>query len=220
MRRILHDRLDATLLRKATRHESPIKEHSWNERKTRTTRREELYSVVWATPMSRLATQYGLSGNGLAKICRRLSVPFPPRAYWARKAAGKKVAQTALPAIRPELPSQVTIAPSLPTSPSPQMPTELEHALIDARRVTAALKVPGRLAHPHRIVAAWIEERQRSREQAKRCHRSGYLPPDFPAIERRRHRLLSVLFNILEKHGYAPISTMILPAGVPLSIAA
>lgn len=172
-------------------------------KKSVTLSREELYSLAWATPMSRLATQYGLSGNGLAKICRRLNVPYPPRGYWARKAAGKKVVQTALPAIRPGLPPQVTIAPSLPTSPSPEMPAELKHALADARRLTAGLKVPGRLAHPHRIVAAWIEERQRSREQAKRWDRSEYLPPDFTAIERRRHRLLSALFNILEKHGYA-----------------
>jgi hypothetical protein len=28
------------------------------------------------------------------------------------------------------------------------------------------------------------------------------LPPDFTAIERRRHRLLSALFIALEKHGY------------------
>jgi hypothetical protein len=97
--------------------------------------------------MSRLATQYGLSGNGLAEICRRLNVPYPPRGYWAGKAAGKKVVQTALPAIRPGLPPQVTIAPSLPASPSRQMPAELEHALTDARRMTAGLKVPGRLAN-------------------------------------------------------------------------
>src|ERR1700722_989968 len=33
--------------------------------------REELYRQVWATPMSRLGTQYGISGNGLKKICVR-----------------------------------------------------------------------------------------------------------------------------------------------------
>jgi hypothetical protein len=69
-------------------------------RKSVTLSREELYALVWATPMSRLAVQYGLSGNGLAKICRRLDVPYPPRGYWARKEAGKKFTQAALPAIR------------------------------------------------------------------------------------------------------------------------
>lgn len=33
--------------------------------------------------MSRLSERFGLSGNGLAKICRRLDVPYPPRGYWA-----------------------------------------------------------------------------------------------------------------------------------------
>ena len=29
-------------------------------------------------------------------------------------------------------------------------------------------QVPGKLTHPHRIMAGWIEERQREREQGKR----------------------------------------------------
>ena len=37
--------------------------------------RDELYAQVWAMPMSRLSQQYGISGNGLAKICGRLDVP-------------------------------------------------------------------------------------------------------------------------------------------------
>ena len=37
--------------------------------------RDELHKLVWETPMSRLFERFGLSGNGLAKICRRLDVP-------------------------------------------------------------------------------------------------------------------------------------------------
>ena len=58
-----------------------------------TIQREELYRQVWTTPMSRLAKTYGITGNGLAKVCDRLKVPYPPRGYWAKKAAGKKVVQ-------------------------------------------------------------------------------------------------------------------------------
>lgn len=43
-----------------------------------TLKREDLYDLVWQTPMSRLAERFSLSGNGLAKICRRLEVPCPP----------------------------------------------------------------------------------------------------------------------------------------------
>lgn len=33
--------------------------------------------------MSRLAEEFGISGNGLAKICDRLDVTYLPRGYWA-----------------------------------------------------------------------------------------------------------------------------------------
>lgn len=109
-----------------------------------------------------------------------------------------------LPAIRPGTPAQVIIRPSLPAPSPPQTPPELLEALALARRLTAGLKAPGRLTHPHRIVAGWIDERQRWREQAKQTSwdRGEYVPPDFTAMERRRHRLLSALFIALEKHGY------------------
>ena len=41
--------------------------------------REELYQQVWQTPMTQLAAQYGISRRGLAKVCDRLKVPYPPR---------------------------------------------------------------------------------------------------------------------------------------------
>jgi hypothetical protein len=36
-----------------------------------------LYAQVWTTPISHLAFQYGVSGNGLAKICGRLTAHDP-----------------------------------------------------------------------------------------------------------------------------------------------
>jgi AcrR family transcriptional regulator len=47
--------------------------------------REELYERVWTQPTSALAREFGISANGLAKICDRLLVPHPPRGYWAGK---------------------------------------------------------------------------------------------------------------------------------------
>jgi hypothetical protein len=55
--------------------------------------RQELYDLVWSTPMIKLAEQFGLSDVGLTKICDRHRVPTPPRGYWAKKDAGKPVKQ-------------------------------------------------------------------------------------------------------------------------------
>lgn len=59
------------------------------ERKPNLTR-QELYDLVWAHPVSKLAKVYGLSDRGFAKLCDRNSVPTPPRGYWAMSPAAKR----------------------------------------------------------------------------------------------------------------------------------
>jgi hypothetical protein len=56
--------------------------------------RQELYDLVWSTPMTKLAAQFGVSGRGLAKICTRAGVPVPKPVYWAKVHAGQSIAST------------------------------------------------------------------------------------------------------------------------------
>lgn len=46
--------------------------------------RRTLYEKVWSTPMQRLASEFGLSDVGLAKICKKLDIPRPARGHWAK----------------------------------------------------------------------------------------------------------------------------------------
>jgi len=50
--------------------------------------RKRLYEQVWSEPTQRVATLYGVSDVAIAKACKHLKIPKPPRGYWARKAAG------------------------------------------------------------------------------------------------------------------------------------
>lgn len=59
--------------------------------------RKELYELVWSQPMLKVAKQHGMSDRGIAKICRRMNIPVPPRGYWAKLQNGKKVKKIALP---------------------------------------------------------------------------------------------------------------------------
>jgi len=86
--------------------------------------REELYRQVWETPMFRLAAQYGVSGNGLKKICNRLNVPYPPRGYWAKLSAGKSVKQTPLSTPPAGTALHVTI------TPTPQLAGDFLNAIV------------------------------------------------------------------------------------------
>jgi hypothetical protein len=61
--------------------------------------RQRLYEEVWAEPAQLVAKRYGVSDAAIAKGCKALGVPKPPRGYWAKKAAGRKVPS------RPPLPN-------------------------------------------------------------------------------------------------------------------
>lgn len=59
--------------------------------------REQLYELVWSTPMLKLSKTFGLSDVGLAKTCRKHDIPLPPPGYWAKVQAGQTPPKTKLP---------------------------------------------------------------------------------------------------------------------------
>jgi len=63
-------------------------------------RREEIYQAVWATPMTKLSKELGVSGSYLTRVCEILNVPRPGRGYWAKLQAGAKMMVPALPSQR------------------------------------------------------------------------------------------------------------------------
>lgn len=169
-----------------------------------TVTREELFRQVWTAPMSRLAQEYGISGNGLAKMCDRLKVPYPPRGYWAKKAAGKKVVQYQLPKSPDGTPQTVTIRPTPAPAQLPRMSPEVEQQIEAVKRDTDAVVVPDRLLRPHPIIAGWLREREEERARA-RHERDPWLrnlvPSEWAESDKRRHRILDALFKAAEKQG-------------------
>lgn len=166
--------------------------------------RDELHALVWEIPRSRLAQQFSLSGNGLAKICRRLEVPYPPRGHWEKLAAGKKVVVTALPEASPGTPTSVRIAPTERPS-QPELPEDVRQAIAAVQQNKDQLRVPDRLVRSHPIIAAWLAEHERRQQEARRerdpWRRKMRQPEPYTAQDRRRHRILHTLFRELERRG-------------------
>jgi len=138
-----------------------------------TVSREELFRQVWTTPMNHLSAQYGISGNGLAKICDRLRIPYPPRGWWARKAAGKKVAYYRLPKPDVDTPTSVQIAR---TPPRPEPPPEARDAVVQAKSAIDGVVVSDSLRRPYPIIARWIAEHERQLQEARRGRTRGAAP--------------------------------------------
>ena len=59
--------------------------------------RSELYDQLWQQPIKQLALELGLSDVALAKNCKALGFPLPPRGYWAQLRAGGKPRRPELP---------------------------------------------------------------------------------------------------------------------------
>lgn len=59
--------------------------------------RQELYNLVWETPLSQLAKKYNLSDNGLRKVCKKLDIPLPKNGHWQKIKFNKKVIIEKLP---------------------------------------------------------------------------------------------------------------------------
>lgn len=86
--------------------------------------RERLYEMVWTTPVSRLAPQYGVSDVAFAKLCRRFKIPLPYRGYWVRLATGHKPKRTPLPKDprRMRIPLRRSLGEPKPREPRPDTP--------------------------------------------------------------------------------------------------
>lgn len=63
-----------------------------------TFQREELFAEVWASPLTTLAKKYGVSDNGIRKICKAMNIPLPRVGHWAKAAVGKAPPPPRLPA--------------------------------------------------------------------------------------------------------------------------
>ena len=170
--------------------------------------RQELYRQVWETPMMRLGKQYGISGNGLKKICNRLKIPYPSPGYWAKLQFGKRVKVTPLPESDVRTRQEVTVTPTPPlarTKEPPGLEPELAEKLAKASASTSGITVPESLRNPHPSIAAWIADHKRSMEEDRRnSWRWGtrVQTKPFTELERREQRFLNTLYKELEKRGF------------------
>jgi hypothetical protein len=179
--------------------------------------REELYALVWSKPMKTLASRCGLSDVGLAKICRHHAIPVPPRGYWAKLQAGKKVARQPLPRRGFGMPETIRSdrtdrwysdgvhqnPTEIEIPPPPEFTETIPELRERARKLVTKVTVPKDLtkAHPH-IARLLREDEARRQEQLASPYPSTWNAPRFGSpFEHRRLRLLNAIFVALERCG-------------------
>ena len=128
--------------------------------------REELYELVWQTPMVRLAKRFGLSDVGLRKICKKNDIPTPPLGYWAKLEHGKLVKKAQLPNPGDELSGRIRIA----LRAEKELPANLSETQIEAVEKNAGfptISVPEEKPQRYHSVAAATGKALRSTKKDK-----------------------------------------------------
>lgn len=167
--------------------------------------RKQLYDLVWKEPIQLIAPKFGLSDRGLAKLCDRHAIPTPPRGYWAKKQAGRKVAKAPLlelegSRIRDDYAIATFKAPK-PKTNDPDAPDPLLAFWREQRDEIGEIKVARTLANPHPLIAAWLKEDERQLQAHMRWDGPGLSLFRTTPLERRRMRVLSALCKALEARG-------------------
>ena len=160
--------------------------------------REELYRLVWAQPMTRVAAGLGVSGSYLARVCIALRVPRPERGYWAKLQAGKAPYVPPLPA--PRVGDLQEWAKDVPLPPAPVAESDTAGPGLDrkSRRI---------VSKTHELIGG----ARKHFEKTRRIEAGEYLKPykavlvDVTVTSAQLLRALEVanaLFNALEARGH------------------
>lgn len=162
--------------------------------------RAQLYELVWAEPLNKVAERIGTSAPRLSQICDAHAIARPEQGHWLRLEMGKPVTVRALE------PAPIGVSDMISIDASKRRKVraspEAAHGLSDAASMS---KVPERLVRPHALVAEWIamrEQQVRKKEQVY-DHRLKRLvmPVPLTPADRRRLRVADTIFKAVERQG-------------------
>lgn len=168
--------------------------------------REELYNLVWQTPMYKLAEQFDITDRGLSKLCKRMEIPTPDNSYWRRIELGQKVKKPSLPI---ETHSTQQVAELYTTDPArdffKRVP-EVVAAMDYEAQPENYIVVPKPIKRYSTLVSTTVKSlRHSSTDDYGRCHSSGENTIKVSCSKKLIPRigpLLHTLSMELEKRGY------------------
>jgi hypothetical protein len=168
--------------------------------------RQALYDQVWSQPMTTLAKEYGISDVALAKICKKLEVPYPCRGYWRKKKTGKTVEQLPLPSNTDSAKQTATIHGTILAEGVEHISEETIQRITAEHAPEQTIHVPDRLNKPHRLLNGHRTEWQSATVDEYGAIQSGSLRQLNMRISHqslaRAVRIMSTLLLALEVRSY------------------
>jgi len=165
--------------------------------------REKLYEQVWSKPMIHLAKDYGLSDNGLRKICRRFNIPVPDSGYWQKIQYGKPVKQAPLPEFQGDSGILISRIDKRIPQVEPELYKDVQAKIAQELLPENKIIVPNILTKPHPLV---IQAKKNIIEsyKYKNCVSSGRESLDIRVSRTNLNRalcIMDILIKELEARG-------------------
>jgi hypothetical protein len=159
--------------------------------------REELYEKVWTLPLRKLATEFGISDVGLAKICKRHSIPLPGLGYWTRVQFGKNPNRILLPSFEKEVKNQTEIVIQ-PTPANGSLNHLKSNAAVQLIRIQISDSEP--VSHPFAVRTQKLLSHSSKNERGLLVPKSG-LASHISVSEAALPRALRILSGLLRVLG-------------------
>jgi len=170
--------------------------------------RGQLYDLIWSTPTTTLAKEFGLSDNGLRKICKKHKIPLPYLGYWAKIKHGKLARQVNLPN-KFEGKDEIIINPHNEKSETSQkeIPARTQLIMEITTKHKHLLEVPLRLTNPDAMIVkakdALTVKKNQWIDHGLISTSSGFITIKVaPENVARAMRFLDALIKLLKARGY------------------
>ncbi len=172
-----------------------------NESKIKLANRTELYEQVWSKPMIKLAVEYGLSDNGLRKICKKLKVPMPKAGYWQKIQHGIPINRVPLPDFDGKADVEIKQNDKTEQTQRLDLPAEIASEYLPENKI----HVSKALDKPHPFIQSLKKDLNRREKYLQKgmiwSHRGEIHVHVAPESVDRALRILDALIKALEKRG-------------------
>jgi hypothetical protein len=156
--------------------------------------------------MTKVAQEYGISDVAMAKICKKLNVPYPGRGYWRRKELGKAVLQPPLPPSSDPTKQTALIRRTIRPETVAQMSEDTVQTIRAEQDPEQKIEVAHRLGKPHRLLSGHLTEWRSATADEHGAISSGSLRQLNIRVSRqglsRALRIMNTLFYALEARGH------------------
>jgi hypothetical protein len=163
--------------------------------------REDLYEKVWTLPLRKLAPEFGLSDVGLAKLCKRHSIPLPGLGYWTRVQFGKNLERVPLPQLEKATESRTDVV--IQPTPANAILKEVKND-VKAEPIRLQLSDTEPISHPLAMRTQKLLSHATKNERGLLIPKSGlvsHISVSHAALPRAL-RILSGLLRVLEEQNF------------------